>query len=90
MVFVVGVEEGIFPGIRAIGEAEEMEEERRLCYVAMTRAKEKLYMTCASQRMLFGRTNSNRPSRFLGEIPPEYVETVSYTHLLLCSGFRFW
>ena len=74
VVFVVGVEEGIFPGIRAIGEAEEMEEERRLCYVAMTRAKEKLYMTCASQRMLFGRTNSNRPSRFLGEIPPEYVE----------------
>lgn len=51
-----------------------MEEERRLCYVAMTRAKEKLYMTCASQRMLFGRTNANRPSRFLGEIPPEYLE----------------
>ena len=74
VVFVVGVEEGIFPGIRAIGEAEEMEEERRLCYVAMTRAKEKLYMTCASQRMLFGRTNSNRPSRFLWEIPAEYVE----------------
>ena len=74
VVFVVGVEEGIFPGIRAIGEPEEMEEERRLCYVAMTRAKEKLHMTCASQRMLFGRTNSNRPSRFLGEIPPEYVE----------------
>ena len=74
VVFVVGVEEGIFPGIRAIGEAEEMEEERRLCYVAMTRAREKLYMTCASQRMLFGRTNSNRPSRFLGEIPAEYVE----------------
>ena len=74
VVFVVGVEEGIFPGIRAIGEPEEMEEERRLCYVAMTRAKEKLYMTCASQRMLFGRTNSNRPSRFLGEIPAEYVE----------------
>ena len=74
VVFVVGVEEGIFPGIRAIGEPEEMEEERRLCYVAMTRAKEKLYMTCASQRMLFGRTNSNLPSRFLGEIPPELVE----------------
>ena len=74
VVFVVGVEEGIFPGIRAIGEPEEMEEERRLCYVAMTRAKEKLHMTCASQRMLFGRTNSNRPSRFLSEIPPEYVE----------------
>ena len=74
VVFVVGVEEGIFPGIRAIGEAEEMEEERRLCYVAMTRAKEKLCLTCASQRMLFGRTTSNRPSRFVGEIPPEYLE----------------
>ena len=74
VVFVVGVEEGIFPGIRAIGEPEEMEEERRLCYVAMTRAKEKLYMTCAAQRMLFGRTSANRPSRFLGEIPEEYVE----------------
>ena len=74
VVFVVGVEEGIFPGIRAIGEPAEMEEERRLCYVAMTRAKEKLHMTCAAQRMLFGRTNANRPSRFLGEIPPELVE----------------
>jgi len=74
VVFVVGTEEGIFPGIRAIGEPEEMEEERRLCYVAMTRAKERLYMTCARQRMLFGRTNANRPSRFLGEIPPELLE----------------
>ena len=51
-----------------------MEEERRLCYVAMTRAKEKLYMTCAAQRMIFGRTSANRPARFLGEIPEEYVE----------------
>ena len=74
VVFVVGMEEGIFPGIRAIGEAEEMEEERRLCYVAMTRAKEKLYLTCANQRMLFGRTSANRPSRFLEEIPPEHLE----------------
>ncbi len=74
VVFVVGAEEGIFPGVRAIGEPEEMEEERRLCYVAMTRAKEKLYMTCAAQRMLFGRTSANRPSRFLGEIPEEFVE----------------
>ncbi len=73
-VFVVGVEEGIFPGVRAIGEPEEMEEERRLCYVAMTRAKRKLYLTCASQRMLFGRTSSNLPSRFLEEIPEEYVQ----------------
>ena len=74
VVFVVGVEEGIFPGARAIGDDAEMEEERRLCYVAMTRAKERLYLTCAAQRMLFGRTSANRPSRFTGEIPEELVE----------------
>ena len=80
-VFVVGMEEGIFPGIRAIGEAEEMEEERRLCYVAMTRAKERLYLTCASQRMLFGHTSSNRPSRFAGEIPAELLEQSGRSYL---------
>lgn len=80
-VFVVGMEEGIFPGIRAIGEAEEMEEERRLCYVALTRAKERLYLTCAGQRMLFGRTSSNRPSRFAGEIPPELLEQSGRSYL---------
>ncbi len=74
VVFTVGMEEGLFPGMRAIGDMEEMEEERRLCYVAMTRAKEKLYMTCANQRMLYGRTSANRPSRFLGEIPEERLE----------------
>lgn len=74
VVFSVGMEEGVFPGMRAIGDIEEMEEERRLCYVAMTRAKERLYMTCANQRMLYGRTSANRPSRFLGEIPEECVE----------------
>ena len=74
VVFVVGMEEGIFPGMRSIGEPEEMEEERRLCYVALTRAKEQLYLTCANQRMLFGRTSSNRPSRFAGEIPPDLLE----------------
>ena len=67
VVYVVGMEEGIFPGIRAIGEAEEMEEERRLCYVAFTRAKKKLVLTHARQRMLFGRTTANRVSRFLEE-----------------------
>ena len=80
-VFVVGMEEGIFPGIRAIGEAEEMEEERRLCYVALTRAKERLYLTCAGQRMLFGRTSSNRPSRFAGEIPPELLDQSGRSYL---------
>ena len=80
-VFVVGMEEGIFPGIRAIGEAEEMEEERRLCYVALTRAKERLYLTCAGQRMLFGRTSSNRPSRFAGEIPAELLDQTGRSYL---------
>ena len=70
-VYVVGMEEGIFPGVRAIGESEEMEEERRLCYVAMTRAREKLTMTNARQRMIFGRTTTNLPSRFLEEVPTE-------------------
>jgi len=74
VVFVVGVEEGLFPGSRSIGDEAEMEEERRLCYVAMTRAKEELHMTCAAQRMLYGRTSANMPSRFLGEIPEERVE----------------
>ena len=67
VVYVVGMEEGIFPGIRAIGEGDEMEEERRLCYVAFTRAKKKLVLTHARQRMLFGRTTANRVSRFLEE-----------------------
>ena len=68
-VYVVGMEEGVFPGQRALGEEDELEEERRLCYVAMTRAKEKLTLTNAKQRMLFGRTTANAPSRFLEEVP---------------------
>ena len=74
VVFTVGMEEGVFPGFRAIGEEEELEEERRLCYVALTRAKERLYLTCAAQRMLFGRTSANLPSRFVQEIPAERVQ----------------
>ena len=73
-VFVVGCEEGIFPGIKAIGEADEMEEERRLCYVAITRAKKRLFLSGARQRMLFGRTTANRVSRFIDEIPEEHLE----------------
>ena len=65
VVFVVGAEEGIFPGAAAQYDQEELEEERRLCYVAMTRAKEKLTMTNCRQRMLYGRTSANRASRFL-------------------------
>lgn len=73
-VFIVGAEEGIFPGIKTIGEPEEMEEERRLCYVAITRAKQNLSISCAKQRMLFGRTTANRVSRFVDEIPEEHIE----------------
>jgi len=73
MVFLVGVEEGIFPGLRVMGDTDSMEEERRLCYVAMTRAKDKLVMTCANHRMLYGRTSTNPPSRFVDEIPGEYL-----------------
>ena len=79
VVFLVGAEEGIFPGIRAIGETDEMEEERRLCYVAITRAKRRLTITCAHQRMLYGRTTVSRPSRFLAEIPEELVERKQHT-----------
>ena len=73
-VYVVGMEEGVFPGLRAIGDEEELEEERRLCYVAMTRAREKLTLTNARQRMLFGRTTPNAPSRFLSEVPEEHSD----------------
>ena len=73
-VFIVGMEEGLFPGARCIGDPEEMEEERRLCYVALTRAKERLCLTCARQRMIFGRTSMNLPSRFTEEIPEEDLE----------------
>ena len=72
-VFLVGFEDGLFPGMRAIGDREEMEEERRLCYVAITRAKETLTISHAKQRMLYGRTNAALKSRFLREIPEECV-----------------
>ena len=70
-VFLVGFEDGLFPGMRAIGDAEEMEEERRLCYVAITRAKRCLTISYARQRMLYGRTNAALASRFLREIPED-------------------
>jgi DNA helicase II / ATP-dependent DNA helicase PcrA len=72
-VFMIGVEEGIFPHARSL-EENSLEEERRLCYVGMTRAKEKLVLLHASRRSLYGRTDANLPSRFLDELPPEGVE----------------
>ena len=73
-VFIVGAEEGIFPGVRAIGDMSEMEEERRLCYVAMTRAMHRLFFTGAQRRMLFGKTTSAEPSRFVREIESSNIE----------------
>ncbi|MBQ8176610.1 MAG: UvrD-helicase domain-containing protein [Oscillospiraceae bacterium] len=78
-VFVVGMEEGIFPGMRSMNSLEDMEEERRLAYVAITRAKEKLYISHAKQRMLFGSTNRNLISRFAKEIDSDYIERVDST-----------
>lgn len=77
-VFIVGAEEGLFPSYRSMENEEEMEEERRLCYVAMTRAKRTLTITCSQRRMLYGQTSYGRPSRFISEIPQELVEQVSH------------
>ena len=68
-VFLVGMEEGIFPGYKSISEQKELEEERRLCYVGITRAKQYLFLTCSKQRTIFGSTSCNPVSRFLREIP---------------------
>ena len=74
VVFLVGMEEGIFPGYKSISEPKELEEERRLCYVGITRAKEHLYLTCSKQRTIFGSTSYNPVSRFLKEIPEDLLE----------------
>ena len=74
-VFITGFEDGLFPGMRAISDREEMEEERRLCYVAITRAMETLTITHARQRMLYGRTTAALASRFLREIPQQCIRT---------------
>mgnify|MGYP004655233655 CR=1 FL=1 len=78
-VFIVGMEDGIFPGVRSMDSLEDLEEERRLAYVAITRAKEHLYITHAQQRMLFGSTNRNLVSRFVKEIPADYINRIDST-----------
>lgn len=75
VVFLIGMEEGVFPHSRSLFEEAEMEEERRLAYVGITRAEEQLFITNAQMRTLFGRTNINPPSRFIKEIPEELVES---------------
>ena len=74
VVFLVGMEEGIFPGYKTIGEPQALEEERRLFYVGITRAKQYLYLTCAKHRTIFGSTSYNQVSRFVKEIPEELLE----------------
>ena len=74
VVFLVGMEEGLFPSYKSIGEQKELEEERRLCYVGITRAREYLFLSCAKQRTIFGSTTCNKISRFIGEIPTELLE----------------
>ena len=74
VVFLVGMEDGIFPSYKSIMEPRELEEERRLCYVGLTRAEECLYLTYARQRTIFGSTSCNKVSRFLEEIPKELLE----------------
>ena len=74
VVFLVGMEEGIFPGYKSIGEPQALEEERRLFYVGITRAKQYLYLTCAKHRTIFGATSYNQVSRFVQEIPEELLE----------------
>lgn len=74
VVFLVGMEEGVFPGYKSIGEPKELEEERRLCYVGITRAKQNLFISCARQRTIFGSTSCNQVSRFVKEIPKELLD----------------
>ncbi len=76
VVFIAGMEEGVFPGYRSSAEEDELEEERRLCYVGITRAREEIYLTNAKCRMLFGSTTYNRESRFLREIPDELISQI--------------
>ncbi len=79
IVFLPGMEEGVFPGMQSAASDEELEEERRLAYVAVTRAKRRIYMTRTHNRMLYGMTRYNPPSRFIGEMPPECIDDRTVT-----------
>jgi len=77
-VFIVGMEEGLFPHSRSLWDSNDLEEERRLAYVGITRAKERLYLSFANRRLFYGQSSSNPPSRFLADIPEELLETVNH------------
>lgn len=79
LVFITGMEEGLFPGHRSISEPAKLEEERRLCYVGMTRAEQWLYLCCAERRRLYGNEFYARPSRFIQEVPENLIESVRLT-----------
>jgi len=81
VIFIVGMEEGLFPHSRSLFDTNELEEERRLAYVGITRAKEILYLTYASRRLLFGQKTSNPPSRFIIDIPENLLEGVENSYL---------
>lgn len=86
VVFMVGLEEGVFPGYRSMSDETEVEEERRLCYVGITRAREQLYMTNTFSRTLFGNTTYNKESRFKKEIPPDLYDDLNRAKTSVSSG----
>ena len=86
-VFIVGMENGIFPGELSRYSEEDMEEERRLCYVGITRAKKELYLSSACSRMMFGRTQRNPPSDFLQELPPDLIDETESPEAAYGGGF---
>ncbi len=86
VVFIIGLEDGVFPHYRSMGDPSQLEEERRLMYVGVTRARERLYVTHAWSRTLFGTTSYNPPSRFLGEIPAELVRAIEEDESVIGAG----
>jgi DNA helicase-2/ATP-dependent DNA helicase PcrA len=86
VVFIIGLEDGVFPHYRSMGDPAQLEEERRLMYVGVTRARERLYLTFAWSRTLFGSTSYSPPSRFLGEVPSDLVRALEEGDLVVAEG----
>lgn len=89
IVFIVGMEEGLFPHSRSLWDTAQLEEERRLAYVGITRAKDRLYISYATRRLFFGQNSSNPPSRFIAEIPEELIQSDSEVGNLHIKEYRF-